>query len=227
MISQIAKASLRSEIVVDFGCYVDTEIGLIRLIRDKYRDEKVFDIDKLDASINQIILSLIDRQDINPLSVIANNNVNEKDLLDYYIQFFTEEYDEILKRSVSTELKSLFSLFKSETSINVTFLCESEDEERVIRSDKDLNNCKVVVSTRDKVNFSNYTAFMFKFITDDVQNYLYQYKNYYFSRYRLNFDDQYNIIRPDIIDKIIYNGGSVEIIDLYNKSYLRGEEAND
>ena len=223
MISQIAKASLRSEIVVDFGCYVDTEIGLIRLIRDKYRDEKVFDIDKLDASINQIILSLIDRQDINPLSVIANNNVNEKDLLDYYIQFFTEEYDEILKRSVSTELKSLFSLFKSETSINVTFLCESEDEERVIRSDKDLNNCKVVVSTRDKVNFSNYTAFMFKFITDDVQNYLYQYKNYYFSRYRLNFDDQYNIIRPDII----YNGGSVEIIDLYNKSYLRGEEAND
>lgn len=224
MISQIAKASLRSEILVDFGCYVDTEVGLIRLIRDKYRDEKVFDIDKLDTSINQIILSLIDRQNINPLSVIANEDTNQEDLLDYYIQFYTEEYDEILKRSVTTELKSLFNLFKSETSINVTFLCESENEERIIRSDEDLNNCKVYIPSRDNIDFSKYTAFMFKFITDDVLNYLYQYKNYYFSRYRINFDDQYNIIRADIIDKIIYNGGSIEIIDLYNKSYLRGEE---
>jgi hypothetical protein len=221
LLSQIAKASLRSNILIDFNCYIDTEVGLIRLIQDKYRDDKVFNIDKLNAKFNQIILSLIDRKDINPLSIIANENISEEDLADYYREFFSDEYDEILKRSVSTELKSIVDLLKSETGINITFLCEKENEKYILLKDN-LNDCEIIIKNQDKVNYSNFTTFMFKYVTDDILNYIYPYKNYYFSTYMVNFDEQFNMIKPNIIDKIIYNGGSVEILDLYNRNYLEG-----
>ena len=226
MISQIAQASLQTEILIDFECYVDTEVGLIRLINDKYRDGNVFNIDKLN-DIRQIILSLIDRKDINPLSIISKDNVSEDDLLDYYIEFMTEEYDEILKRSVTTELKTLINLLKSEPSINVTFLCETEIEEELLRKDRDLDRCKILVKERDEINFSNYFTFIFKYITNYIDTLVLPYKTYYFSRYRVNFDEQFNLNYPDIVDKIIYTGGSIEIIDLYNKSYLEGENDNE
>lgn len=226
MISTIAKASLQTKILIDFDCYVDTEVGLIRLIKDKYRDEKVFNIDKLN-DIRQIILSLINRKDINPLSIISKDNISEEDLLDYYIEFMNEEYNEILKRSVTTELKTLVNLLKTEPGINVTFLCETEIEEELLRKDRDLDKCKILVKDRDDIYFSDYSTFIFKYITDYIDILILPYKTYYFSRYRVNFDEEFNLNNSDIVDKIIYTGGSIEIIDLYNKSYLEGENKNE
>ena len=67
MISQIARASLRSEILMDFDCYIDTEVGLIRLIQDKYLDDKVFNIELLQSGLRNIINMLINRKEYNPL----------------------------------------------------------------------------------------------------------------------------------------------------------------
>lgn len=227
MISQIAQASLTSNILIDFECCVDTDIGLIRLIKDKYQDRRVFNIDKLTDDFKNIILSLINRDNINPLSVISNKDISEEDLYDYYVEFMTEEYDEILKRSVTTELVTLINLLDSETSVNVTILCESEIEEELLKKDKSFNKCNILVHDRDEVYLNKYSTFIFKYITNNVNEFIAPYKNYYFSKCKINFDDNFNPISPGIINKIIYNGGSVEIIDLYNKSYLEGENKNE
>ena len=227
MISQIAQASLTSNILIDFECCVDTDVGLIRLIKDKYQDGRVFNIDKLNDDIRNIILSLINRDNINPLSIISNKDISEEDLYDYYVEFMTEEYGEILKRSVTTELTTLISLLYSETSVNVTILCESEIEEELLKRNKLFSKCSILVRDRDKIDLKKYSTFIFKYITDTVNEFIAPYKNYYFSKYKINFDDNFNLISPDIINRIIYSNGSIEIIDLYNKSYLEGENDNE
>lgn len=221
ILSQIAQASLRSEILINFDCYVDTEYGLIQLIKNNYLDTDVFDIEKLSLPSRKIFLSLIDREEQNPLSVIAKDNVSKKDLDDYYKEFMEEEYDNILNLSVTTELKSLLELMKSEPSIHVTILCKNEKEKEALKDDTSMDNCKIIIDNPDN-DYSKFTAYYFKYITPDVSRFMYQYKTYYFSKYRLNFDDKFNLKESSIINKIIVNGGSVEILDLYNKSYLMG-----
>jgi hypothetical protein len=221
ILSQIAQASLRSEILMDFDCYVDTEFGLLQLIKKNYLDKSVFNIDKLNQSSKQLILSLIDRERKNPLSIIANDGISEEDLDDYYKEFMEEEYNNILNLSVTTELKSLLELMKTESSIHVTFLCRNEDEVNILKEDSSTDNCKFIIDNPDN-DYSKFTAFYFKYINQDIKRYLYEYKTYYFSKYRLNFDDKFEIKEPDIINKIISLGGSIEILDLYNKSYLMG-----
>jgi hypothetical protein len=224
MLSQIAKASLRSELLIDFNCIVDTEIGMINLIKDKYLDDSVFNKDIIMGSLESIILLLIERKDPNPLYLFANDNIDRKDLDDYYREFMTQEYNSVLKYSITTGLSNLIYLFKTEPGIHVTFLCESNVEKQLLLSIEDFKECNIVLYDDNTIDFSQYSTYYFKYITDQVLNFMYDYKTYYFSKYLLNFDNEFNLIRPDIINKIIAKRGEVEIIDLYNKSYLEGEE---
>ncbi len=221
MISQIANASLRSEILIDFNCYVDTEVGLIRLIQEKYLDEKVFNIDLLKSNLRIIIKMLIERKELNPLYLFSNDDISRDDLDDYYKEFMKIEYDNILSRSVTTEISHLVELFKSEPNIHVTFLCYNEKEKDLLEKEKSLKNRKIILDS-DNVDFSKFTQYYFKYISEDIEKYIFPYKTYYFSKYLINFDDEFNIKYQKIIDKIIYNRGEIEILDLYNKIYLEG-----
>lgn len=226
MLSQIAKASLRSELLIDFNCVVDTEVGMINLIKDKYLDDTIFNKDLIMDSLDSIILSLIDRKEINPLYLFANSGVDKNDLDDYYREFMTDEYRNVLSHSIMTGLSNLIYLFKTEPGIHVTFLCESNIEKQLLSQIEDFKGCNIVLYNQKDVDFSQYTAYYFKYITNQVLDFLHPYKTYYFSKNLLNFDEEFNLIRPDIIDKIVAKRGEVEIIDLYNKSYLEGEENN-
>ena len=62
----------------------------------------------------------------------------------------------------------------------------------------------------------------FKYINNDIEKYIFPYKTYYFSKYLLNFTDDFNMNYSEIVDKIMYKRGEVEILDLYNKIYLEG-----
>ena len=226
MISQIANASLRSEILIDFNCYVDTEVGLIRLIQEKYLDEKVFNVDLLKSNLRVIIKMLIERKELNPLYLFSNDDISRDDLDDYYKEFMKTEYDNILSRSVTTEISHLVELFKSEPNIHVTFLCYNEKEKDLLEKEKSLKNRKIILDS-DNVDFSKFTQYYFKYISEDIEKYIFPYKTYYFSKYLINFNDDLNIKYPEIIDKIIYNRGEIEILDLYNKIYLEGVQTNE
>lgn len=223
LISDIARASLRSELLMDFDCYVDTDIGLIRLIKEKYLDERVFDRELINSNIIKIIKLLYNRKDKNPLYVFSKDGVSKEDLDDYYNEFIKEEYDEILARSVTTEIKSLINLFRTESGIHITFLCKNQEEIDLLKRDETLKNDKFVLKDSKNVDFSIYTAYYFKYLDEEINKYIYPYKTYYFSKYKINFNDDFSLVHKDIIDKIVYNRGEVEILDLYNMSLLEGD----
>lgn len=226
MISQIARASLRSEILIDFDCYIDTEVGLIRLIQDKYLDDKVFNVELLQSGLRNIINMLINRKEKNPLYLFANKDISKEDLDDYYKEFMNIEYDRILSRSVTTEIGHLIELLKSEPSIHITFLCHNQKQRNILVKEEFLRGKNFILDT-DNVDFSQFTQFYFKYISEDIDKYIFPYKTYYFSKYLLNFDNEFNMNYPEIVDKIVYNRGEIEILDLYNKIYLKGVQTNE
>lgn len=225
MLSQIARASLRSELLIDFNCFIDTEVGLIRLIVDKYFDERVFNKELLTTSFISIFKTLINRKDMNPLYSFANEDISREDLDEYYKEFMETEYDSILIRSVTTEMKSLLNLFKSEPGIHVTFLCHNQKEKNVLTKDLELQGDRFVLAS-DNIDFSKFTSYYFKYISDDIDKYIFPYKTYYFSKHLVNFNDQFDLNNQDIVNKILFNHGEIEILDLYNKSYFGGVQTD-
>lgn len=123
--------------IIDFDFIVNTELGLIRFIRDKYQDEKSFKLDILNKSDRDILSLLYYREDPNPISIISQKdylpNINK--LYDY---FFKEYKLDILNRSVSNF--NIFTFVKysliseANLGINVSITCRDDIETKQIET---------------------------------------------------------------------------------------------
>ena len=84
--------------LIDFDLIVNTDIGLIKFIRNNYRDDRVFNLRIIDRSDRDILSLLYSRKNYNPLSTIMNPEfINEADSL--YKSFFDTYKQEILDNS--------------------------------------------------------------------------------------------------------------------------------
>ena len=73
--------------VIDFDFIVNTELGLVRFIRDNFQDDRVFDLDVLNKSDREILSLLCSRDNPNPLSIISTQE-NMRDIDPLYNSFF-------------------------------------------------------------------------------------------------------------------------------------------
>lgn len=60
--------------LLDFDFIVNTDIGVIRYIRDKYPEEKSFDLETLHKGDRYLLSLLYSRENSNPLSIIATDS---------------------------------------------------------------------------------------------------------------------------------------------------------
>lgn len=113
--------------LLDFDFIVNTELGLIRLIREEYRDSRAFNMDIVDKSDREILSLLSSRKNSNPLSIISTDE-NFDDIDALYADFLKSKYKEILAHCVS--LKNIVNFVNmmiltsnsnsgSDTTINV------------------------------------------------------------------------------------------------------------
>lgn len=87
-------------VLIDFDLIVNTELGLIRYIRENYQDERAFRLDVLNKSDREILSLLYSRNHPNPLSIISTED-NMKDIDALYQSFFDQYRQEIVNRSIS------------------------------------------------------------------------------------------------------------------------------
>ena len=76
------KTNLNGKILaplIDFDFIVNTELGLIRFIREQYQDDRAFKLDILNKSDREILSLLYSRLNYNPLSIISTDN-NSKNI---------------------------------------------------------------------------------------------------------------------------------------------------
>ena len=86
--------------LIDFDLIVNTELGLIRFIRENFQDERAFNLEILNKSDREILSLLFSRKNKNPLSIISTEE-NLGDIDKLYKSFFDSYEKEIIDHSNS------------------------------------------------------------------------------------------------------------------------------
>jgi hypothetical protein len=188
--------------IMKFENIVDTEIGLLKLINDKYHDKDTFYWSIMEAPVKVQIWLLYIRKRKNPLTILAKD-VNNKELLNsYYQEFMEKEYVYILRNSIVTNLYNAVKKFVTVKGITPIIVCNNEMEANYLRKldNETFSKCNIVINKRyaDEITESNDIIYLKS--VDEVIPILakQQYKHIYLAGYRYNFqDDEKTMILKD------------------------------
>lgn len=209
--------------LISFTSIVDTDVGLVNLIRKEYLDTRVFEKSFFDMDFYKIIKSLYHRKERNLLYLFAKDKSNTELLDSYYNEFIERCMPEILQMSITTEVLSLVEYFNNSQEIKATILCYSEDQLKIIEDEPVLKkNRKVLfsnLSERDKESFSQY---FFKEV-EEIENFKKcRNKTFYISSFRANFTEENDVKELDFLKDIYRNINAINIFDMYNKDIFGG-----
>ena len=214
--------------IFKFDQIVDTEIGLIKVIQDKYNDRNTFYWSLLEAPIKFKIGLLYDRKHPNPLTILAKDRDNIELLDEYYQQFMTEEYVYILKHSVVTNLYTLINEFVLVKGITPIIVCKNELEVNYLNKvNKEVfSKCEIVINESYGKAIDDRSDIIY---LKDIREVLTMtnkvpYKNIYIASYRFNFEDDERTQLLETFAVLLQGYSKVTSYDPYNeKDILRGK----
>lgn len=214
--------------IFKFDQIVDTEIGLIKVIQDKYNDRNTFYWSLLEAPIKFKIGLLYDRKHPNPLTILAKDRDNIELLDEYYQQFMTEEYVYILKHSVVTNLYTLINEFVLVKGITPIIVCKNELEVNYLNKvNKEVfSKCEIVINESYGKAIDDRSDIIY---LKDIREVLTMtnkvpYKNIYIASYRFNFEDDERTQLLETFAVLLQGYSKVTSCDPYNeKDILRGK----
>lgn len=206
-----------NSILIPFNMIADTDMGLLKLIKQKYMDPEVFIEDLLDCQ--DIILRSYIRDSVsdNPLVTFIEN---EEEASDYYDQFMENKYDEIATLSPITTIKEVIDRFIESKSIQVSILCMEEIEVDIISKlfdDKVNIIYEPILTDIDLTIYDTLFVRDYKFVLmyniDQIEG-----KNIYIANMMRNvtITPDGKIIPSIDVSTIIADTSIVHIIDLYD-----------
>lgn len=207
----------KNSILVDFNMIIDTDLGLFKIIKERYSNGQF--VNGLFFKMNDevLIYELLMRKEINPLSIVL-----KKELLDnrdsLYKEFIDVEYDNILKASKGTNILDLMCVYLSTGSADVVVFCKNKSEEQLIN--KYNNELRTIIVDEYKdIDISQYDSIFIKDYTQCTKFSNLNAKNIFVARYKFNLDDELTPIKD--ISLLVGKTNMVSLIDIYNKkSYI-------
>jgi hypothetical protein len=115
--------------LIDYNFIINTDLGLLKLIREQFQDPRAFILDTVNKSDIELLRLLCTRTNINPLSVISTEE-NMKDIDKLYLSFFDTYRDEIVKKSIidNSTKKFLGLMLNVEASTGIKTSIGANDE---------------------------------------------------------------------------------------------------
>lgn len=191
--------------IIPFNLIIDTDVGVLQLINDKYHDINTFYHSLLIADIQYQITLLYQRKDINPLTVIAINKEDIDTLDKYYSEFMIKEYEYILNHSYATNLYYFLLKLNNRGEIYPTIWCKNDiEKDTLINLDSRINKCYIVVcDTIEELIDDSIDVVFIKNIMDSISIIPYiEGKNLYIPNARYNYEDNDKtklLKEPDIL----------------------------
>ena len=214
--------------LVSFDCIIDTDFGLLVLIAQNFFDTSVFDEEFFRKNDRPFDLkwTVYERLKKNPLELCMKDS---KDADDYYKQFIDQYYDEILDRSMITDLGYMIPELESNIGASFTIVCDNQSQINLL-SRIDLFKDYSMVLYNDIDDPSKYNQFFIKDFDDlGMSRYahLLKDKHIYVSRYKfIAIDDMDKIDKRFIIYATLDNMRcTITKFDLYSKE--RKNELNN
>ena len=211
--------------LIPFNCIVDTDVGLIDLIKNEYRSSDMFNIGLLDSFINKkdLIKYLYHRSTFNPIVPFMNNKEDIETADDLYNQFINKRYNDILNRSPVTGLYKLVSLLNYSNELAPMITYSNQIEYDIIEHNSTLNKIKNIIIDDIAIQDLKLNVFYFKSVIDTYFRKcipILLSKNIIILDYDYNFDEDGNIKMNDYTIAIEMTRCRVNVINAYNKQEI-------
>lgn len=209
--------------LISFNTLVDTNIGLVNLIRRDYLDPSVFKIEFFDQSFYKILSDLYYRKTKNPLKVFAKENVEDEILDQYYEEFMEKCYKDILGMSIGTEMINLVDIFNDSQEVVSTILCYKQEEIDLLNTEPKLEkNEKVLLSKISQHDIDKTFQQFYLYSLDEIKPFENcRLKTFYFSGSGINFDEETSdLIITEPLKKIITQTNAISVFDMYKKDII-------
>lgn len=158
-------------IFVEFDMLIDVDFGLLQFVGDKYADDRIFYTEIFENNENVIKGLLMERENYNPLTVPAKEDINITLLNSFYDEFMEKHKQEIIENY--SDITSIFDwivkLLKSGSNMMVTIICKDELEKSIIdsmMSQLNLYDYEIIISENNEVNVKNADVLVAKFSKD-------------------------------------------------------------
>ena len=122
--------------LVDFNMIFDLDYSIILIIYKYYFDTNIFSKSFFSKceSIRDLVKLCINRTDVNPLYMIANDNIEKETLDDLYNQFLTDSkaLKEIDENIMITKFYHLIKMYKLSGDIETTILYHNDFQKQLL-----------------------------------------------------------------------------------------------
>ena len=174
---------------------LDTDIGVYRLVREKYDNPKYFKLNILDVIIERYKEVIPRRDTINPLSfIIKDEYKNSIDNL--YNEMMSKDYSRILELSEFTNVEDVLGLFLTRKELDIKIVCKNLEEKQIFKNRNKKYNI-VVFENYEDIDVEPYDAIYTKYYKDYSKFNKIVAKTLYFANAKYNFTNK-NIIDPEI-----------------------------
>ena len=174
---------------------LDTDIGVYRLVREKYDNTKYFKLNILDVIIERYKEVIPRRDTINPLSfIIKDEYKNSIDNL--YNEMMSKDYSRILELSEFTNVEDVLGLFLTRKELDIKIVCKNLEEKQIFKNRNKKYNIVVFENYKD-IDVEPYDAIYTKYYKDYSKFNKIVAKTLYFANAKYNFTNK-NIIDPEI-----------------------------
>lgn len=142
--------------IIPFDMVFDIDVGLIKLIREKYYDRNIFFPILGQASDNDLFYILKMRSTINPLYEFINQDkISDSEVENLYKEFIEKEYQRILELSTPTTLFNTIMMCFYNEPIKFTLWCRDEQEKHLFEKVGGKVNTIIVEHDPQKIDLSN------------------------------------------------------------------------
>lgn len=205
-----------NEVLVDFDIMIDLDMAIYKYIRKKYKNNKnVYqEIISLKSEYDAIF-TMINRQDLNPLSLLIKNNNDSIDKL--YNSIIKNSKNDLLFLAKPTDILYLMNTFRDNaSSINITVHCNDDKELEYFNNISKLMNLnyKIICSSKQETSVKDFTAIYIKNFIDIQYLKDLKAKNIYIANTLYNI---YSMINNIDLAKEISVSNKIRTIDMYTK----------
>ena len=205
-------------ILVPFDLIVDIDMGLIKLCRFHYNNNKFFYNGILKGPDNGLKHLLMIREDPNPLWIAYIDRDSDKETMDnFYNQFIEKKYDSIVDLSPASSLLTLLTMASVDKDKIMRFsvLCKNDYEKTVILR-RNIPAHRTIVSEPGDVDLSKFNCIYVKNYHDLDKYSGLTGKEIYIPNYRFNVEYKDNIPDPILPIDLVTKYGNDNEISIYS-----------
>lgn len=206
--------------LAEFETIVNIDFGLIKMVKEKYNNPIYIDTEYLNrVSDNALIAELYERKDENPLLLILKDEFKgQADSL--YEQFIESEYEEILEKSIFTNLLNFYKTLINNKQMTINILCRNLQEKHFIEKKLDFKVETIVEPNYRNIHIDDFNFLYLKDYSKILELESFFKMNVYICKYGFNMDSE--DIPKEQYSKYITDRNQVYTIEVYNLKNILG-----